>query len=61
VVVLQFVVSYVRARFGRDEVGASVVEYTLLVALVALVCFAAVTFFGGSVSDRLASSGSTIG
>lgn len=31
----------------QDERGASLVEYALLVALIALVCIAAVSFFGG--------------
>ena len=30
--------TYVRARFGKDERGASLVEYALLVALIAIVC-----------------------
>ena len=28
--------TYVRARFGKDERGASLVEYALLVALIAV-------------------------
>jgi Flp pilus assembly pilin Flp len=57
---VQFLVASLRARLGRDERGASLVEYTLLVALVAVACFAAVGFFGGSVLGRLASSGSSL-
>lgn len=30
------------------ERGASLVEYALLLALIAIVCFSAITFFGGS-------------
>ena len=41
-----FVASYLRARFGDDERGASLVEYALLVALIAVVCIVAVTFLG---------------
>jgi pilus assembly protein Flp/PilA len=36
--------------FGRDEEGQDLLEYALLVALIALVAIAAVTLAGGSVS-----------
>lgn len=36
---------------GSDEDGASLVEYALLVALIALVAVVAVRFFGGQLSD----------
>ena len=39
----------ITARHSRDERGASLVEYALLVALIALVCIAAVTLFGEAV------------
>jgi pilus assembly protein Flp/PilA len=38
--------AFLRARFGDSERGASLVEYALLIALIAIVCFAAVTFLG---------------
>lgn len=41
--------SFVRTR--RDD-GASLVEYALLVALIAVVCVAAITFFGESASQK---------
>ena len=50
-----------RARLGRDERGASLVEYALLVALIAVVCFVSIQFFGGSVNGRLTTSGSSLG
>ena len=55
-----FVASYVRARFGDTERGASLVEYALLVALIAVVCIAAVTFLGNTGSDKLNEVGSSI-
>ncbi|QYG92861.1 Flp family type IVb pilin [Iamia sp. SCSIO 61187] len=55
-----FVTSYVRARFGDTERGASLVEYALLVALIAVVCIVAVTFIGTSGSDKLNKVGSSI-
>jgi len=42
------------------ETGASLVEYALLIALIALVCIGAITFFGGSASESFSRSGSTI-
>lgn len=40
-------------RFRRDEDGASLVEYVLLVALIAIVCLAAVTLLGTNTSAKL--------
>jgi pilus assembly protein Flp/PilA len=58
----QFVAPYVRARWGgNDETGASLVEYALLVALIAVVCILAVSFLGGSSKDKLNNVGSAIG
>lgn len=42
------------------ERGASLVEYALLVALIAMVCFAAIIFFGDSARDSFDSTGSSI-
>jgi pilus assembly protein Flp/PilA len=36
----------------QDEAGASLVEYILMVALVAVVCIAAITFLGKSARDK---------
>mgnify|MGYP000857658314 CR=1 FL=1 len=46
-----FIASYVRARFGDTERGASLVEYALLVALIAVVCIAALQFLGDTASE----------
>jgi Flp pilus assembly pilin Flp len=43
---------YLRARSGDSERGASLVEYALLLALIALVCFSAVVFFGTSINEH---------
>jgi len=40
------------ARLRDDERGATMVEYGLMVALVAVFCIVAVTAMGGSVSAR---------
>ena len=51
---------YLRARFGRDERGASLVEYALLLALIAVVCIAAITFLGKSASTKFSNVGSQV-
>jgi pilus assembly protein Flp/PilA len=43
-----------------DEEGASLVEYILLVALVAVVCIAAITFLGKSARDKFDFTAKTI-
>ena len=40
------------AQKEESEKGASLVEYALLVALIAIVCIAAVTALGGTVSRQ---------
>jgi pilus assembly protein Flp/PilA len=42
------------------EQGASLVEYALLVTLIAVVCIVAVTALGGNTSTALSSAGSAI-
>jgi pilus assembly protein Flp/PilA len=51
---------YIRARFGNDERGASLVEYALLVALIAVVCIAAITVLGKGASTRFSNVGSSV-
>jgi pilus assembly protein Flp/PilA len=46
------VAPYLRARFGRTERGASLVEYALLVALIAVVCIGAITLLGEGARDK---------
>ncbi len=55
-----FIASYVRARFGDDERGASLVEYALLVALIAVVCIVAVTTLGEGASSKFDKVGDSI-
>ena len=51
-----------RAQFARkdDEKGASLVEYALLVALIAIVCIVAIQFLGSSASSQFSNIGSGI-
>lgn len=44
----------------RSQRGASLVEYALLLALIALVCVTAVQFLGSSTTGSLDRSGSSI-
>ena len=48
------------SHIARDERGASLVEYGLLIALIAAVCVVSIVYFGGSLRDSLSSSGSSI-
>ena len=45
----------------KTERGASLVEYALLVALIAVVCIGAVTFLGNSAKTKFSAVGSSIG
>jgi pilus assembly protein Flp/PilA len=47
-------------RVDRDERGASLVEYALLLAFIAVVCIGAVAFFGTDLSNNLSSSASRL-
>ncbi|MBV8692873.1 MAG: Flp family type IVb pilin [Actinobacteria bacterium] len=51
--------THLRAR--RGEEGASLVEYALLVALIAVVCLVAVTLLGANASSKFSSVGSSLG
>ena len=56
----QFLATWLRARFGDDDRGTSLVEYALLVALIAVVCIAAVTILGNNASEKFSEIGSEI-
>ena len=53
--------TFVAAKAGLSEKGASLVEYALLVALIAVVCIAAVTAVGGAARDSFSSIASSLG
>jgi pilus assembly protein Flp/PilA len=53
---------WIRSRFdAKTERGASLVEYALLVALIAVVCILAITFVGNRANDKFSSVGSSLG
>lgn len=57
---VEFLATYLRSRFGDDERGASLVEYALLVALIAVVCIAAIGFLGESADTQFSSVGDAV-
>jgi pilus assembly protein Flp/PilA len=55
------VAPWIRARLNvKSELGASLVEYALLVALIAVVAIVAVRFLGTSASDKFSTVGSAV-
>ena len=56
----QMVTPWVRSRFGTSERGAALVEYALLVALIAVVCIVALQFLGGSAASKFSTVGQSI-
>lgn len=55
----EFVSAWLQARTSTDR-GASLVEYALLVALIAVVCILAITFLGEEASTKFESVGTSI-
>jgi pilus assembly protein Flp/PilA len=45
---------------ATDDRGASLVEYAMLMALIAVVCISAVTFFGSAEAGSFTTSASSI-
>jgi pilus assembly protein Flp/PilA len=56
----EYLANWLRTRFAGNERAASMVEYALLVALIAVVCIAAITFLGGKAKSSFNSTGSAI-
>ncbi len=53
------VASFVRARV-KNERGAALVEYALLLALIAVVCIIALEFLGGEAAEKFSDVGNSI-
>ncbi len=49
-----------QSHIVRDEKGASMVEYALLVALIAVVVIAAALFLGTEINDKFSEVGQTV-
>jgi len=52
--------TWIQARCKTDR-GASLVEYALLVALIAVVCIVAITFLGNAADEKFSNVGSSLG
>jgi Flp pilus assembly pilin Flp len=52
--------TWLEAKFGKDEKGASMVEYILLVALIALAVIPAVVFLKDQVTNNFNDAGSKL-
>ena len=52
--------TWLQAKVSKDERGASMVEYILLVALIALAVIAAVVFLKNQVNSKFNQSGSSL-
>ena len=48
-------------RAERSEEGAGLVEYVLLLSLIAVVCIVSIAYFGTSVNSRFSTVGSSVG
>ena len=55
----EFLATWLRARFDEER-GASLVEYALLVALIAVVCIAAITLLGNNASSKFDSVANSV-
>jgi Flp pilus assembly pilin Flp len=48
------------SKFFREENGAALAEYAVIIAFVAIVCVAAVTLLGGNISEFLYAKGAAM-
>jgi pilus assembly protein Flp/PilA len=55
-----FCAPYLHARFGHSERGAALVEYALLLGLIAVVCIMALTTLGGKASSKFIRIGNSL-
>ena len=55
----EFIKAWLTAR-TKTERGASLVEYALLVALIAVVCIAAISFIDNAASGKFSQIGSSL-
>ena len=52
--------AYILSLLDRDERGQGLAEYALILALIAVLAIAAVTFLGGQINAILSSVGNSI-
>ena len=53
--------TWLAAKLHRDEQGANLVEYLLLLAFIAIIVLVAVKTLGGTVSSKFSSANSALG
>ena len=58
--VIDFALATLSSRVVRSDRGASLIEYALLVALIAVVCIAGVTLLGNNASSKFSYVASAI-
>ncbi|MCB1014818.1 MAG: hypothetical protein KDB10_06830 [Acidimicrobiales bacterium] len=57
----EYLLTWLLARFGvGTDRGASLVEYVLMLSLIAMVCLAALSYFGGQSGNSLTRSSNSI-
>jgi Flp pilus assembly pilin Flp len=52
--------TWLESKLANDERGANLVEYILLIALIALLVIGAVTFLQGKVSNKFSQAGNSL-
>jgi pilus assembly protein Flp/PilA len=52
--------AWIQAHVAKTDRGASLVEYALLVALIAVVCIVAITFLGSSAEEKFSQVGDSL-
>ncbi len=57
---MEIFVTWLRTRFADSERGAALVEYALLLALIAVVCIVALTALGDQAADKFSRVGGSI-
>jgi len=57
---LLYVKAWLQARFANNERGATMIEYVLLAALIAVVVIAVVTLVGNETSETFSTVGSEL-
>lgn len=57
----EFLATWLRARFTDNDRGASLVEYALLVALIAVACIAGISLLGNEANSGFSNVGTSIG
>ena len=57
---MDLLVNWLRVRFSNSERGAALVEYALLLALIAVVCIVALTTLGDQAADKFSTVGQSI-